>query len=77
MKIEVLGTACKKCIELENIVKQAIAQSGKFVEFEKVDDIATIMKYSILSTPGLVIDGEVYSSGRVPSLEEVLALIKG
>jgi len=73
MKIEVLGTGCPKCIALEATVKQAIAKSGKFVELEKVDDIMEIMKYQVLSTPGLVIDGKVVSTGKALSVDEVLS----
>lgn len=75
MKIEVLGTGCSKCITLENVVKQAIAKSGKFVQLEKVDDIMKIMEYQVVSTPGLVIDGKVVSTGKVLSVDEVLAFI--
>jgi len=75
MKIEVLGTGCKKCSELEVVVKTAIAQSGKFVQLEKVDDLMKIMEYQVLSTPGLVIDGKVVSTGKVLSVDEVVALI--
>ncbi|MEA3456724.1 MAG: thioredoxin family protein [Campylobacterota bacterium] len=77
MKIEVLGTGCSKCITLENTVKQAIAKSGKFIQLEKVDDIMKIMEYQVVSTPGLVIDGEVVSTGKLLSIDEVLALING
>ena len=76
MKIEVLGTGCSKCIALENAVKQAIAKSGKFVQLEKVDDIMKIMEYQVVSTPGLVIDGEVVSTGKVLSVDEILKLIQ-
>ncbi len=77
MKIEVLGTGCSKCIALENAVKQAIAKSGKFIQLEKVDDIMKIMEYQVVSTPGLVIDGKVVSTGKLLSVDEVLALING
>lgn len=77
MKIEVLGTGCTKCITLEKVVKEAIAKSGKFVQFEKVDDIMKIMEYEVISTPGLVIDGKVVSTGKVLSIDEVLAFING
>lgn len=73
MRIEVLGTGCSKCITLENVVKQAIAKSGKFVQFEKVDDLMKIMEYHVVSTPGLVIDGKVVSTGKILSVDEVLA----
>ena len=75
MKIEVLGTGCAKCKALEEVVKQAIAKSGKFVQLEKVDDIMEIMKYQVVSTPGLVIDSKVVSTGKLLSVEEVLAFI--
>ncbi len=75
MKIEVLGTGCPKCIALEAIVKQAIASSGKFVQLEKVDDIMKIMEYQVVSTPGLVIDGKVVSTGKALSLNEVMAFM--
>jgi small redox-active disulfide protein 2 len=75
MKIEVLGTGCAKCATLENVVKQAIAKSGKFVQLEKVDDIMKIMEYQVVSTPALVIDGKVVSTGKVLSVDEVLALM--
>ena len=75
MKIEVLGTGCRKCNELEEKVKQAIAKSGKFIQFEKVSDLMKIMGYGVTGTPGLVIDGEVVSTGRVPSVDEILEYI--
>lgn len=77
MKIEVLGTGCAKCNELEEKVKEAVAKSGKFVQIEKVSDLQKIMAYGVMSTPGLVIDGEVKSTGRVPSVDEILALVNG
>lgn len=75
MKIEILGTGCAKCNELEMKVKQAVAQSGKFVQIEKVSDIQKIMGYGVMSTPGLVIDGKVLSTGKVLSVDEILKLI--
>ncbi|MCW8895214.1 MAG: thioredoxin family protein [Sulfurimonas sp.] len=75
MKIEVLGTGCAKCITLEKVVKEAVAKSGKFAQIEKVDDVMKIMEYQVVSTPGLVIDGRVVSTGKVLSVDEVVALI--
>jgi len=75
MKIEVLGTGCSKCIALEASVKEAIAKSGKFVELKKVEDIMEIMAYQVVSTPALVIDGVVVSTGKLLSAEEVLKYI--
>ena len=69
MKIEILGTGCTKCNELEAKVKQAVAQSGKFAQIEKVADLNKIMGYGVMSTPGLVIDDELVCTGRIPSPE--------
>ena len=77
MKIEVLGTGCAKCNELEAKVKEAVAKSGKFVQIEKVSDLQKIMAYGVMSTPGLVIDGEVKSTGRVPGVDEIVGMING
>ena len=76
MKIEILGTGCAKCAALEKAVKEAVARSGKFVQVEKVEDITKIMEYQVMSTPGLVIDGKVVSTGKVLSVDEVLKLMQ-
>lgn len=76
MKIEILGTGCAKCKALEEAAKQAVAQSGKFVQVEKVSDLQKIMAYGVMSTPGLVIDGKVLSTGKLLSANEILELIK-
>ncbi len=77
MKIEILGTGCAKCKTLFELTKEAVAKSGKFVQIEKVEDIAKIMDYGVMSTPALVIDGEVKVSGKVPNIDEILKLMGG
>lgn len=76
MKIEVLGTGCSKCKILEEATKQAVAQSGIFAQIEKVEDIMKIMEYGVMSTPALVIDGKVISTGKVLSINEIVEMIK-
>ncbi len=76
MKVEILGTGCSKCKTLEEAVKKAIAQVGGFHTVEKVEDIQKIMDYGVMSTPGLVIDGVVKSTGKVLSVDEIVKLIK-
>ena len=76
MKIEILGTGCTKCKALEFVAKEAIAKIGGFHQVEKVEDIMKIMKYNVVSTPALVIDGKVKSTGKLLSVQEVIALIK-
>lgn len=75
MKIEILGTGCMKCKTLEEVVKTAVAKSGDFAQIIKVDDPLEIMEFGVTSTPGLAIDGIVVSSGKVLSVDEVIALM--
>lgn len=75
MKLEILGTGCAKCKVLEEVVKQAVAKVGGFHEVKKVEDIMEIMKYNVVSTPALVIDGVVKSTGKILSVDEVIAIM--
>ena len=75
MKIEILGTGCKKCADLEAVAKKAISQIGGFHSVEKVEDIQKIMDYGVMNTPGLVIDGEVKSTGKLLSVDEIIVLM--
>ncbi|BDD11628.1 thioredoxin family protein (plasmid) [Fulvitalea axinellae] len=75
MEIMVLGPGCPKCKKLEEATNQAVAQSETQVNVTKVEDIMKIMEYGIMSTPALVIDGEVVMKGRVPSVNELAELI--
>ncbi|MFK5881811.1 MAG: thioredoxin family protein [Sulfurospirillum sp.] len=77
MKIEILGTGCAKCKALEEVVKQATAKIGGFHSVEKVEDIMKIMEYGVVSTPGLVVDGKVVSTGKLLSVNEVIDILKG
>ncbi len=75
MKIEVLGTGCAKCRTLYENTKKALEESGKSAELVKVEDIPTIVKYGVMSTPALVIDGQVKFSGKVASAEEIRGML--
>ncbi|GAB4406768.1 MAG: thioredoxin family protein [Anaerolineales bacterium] len=76
MEIKVLGTGCPNCLRLERVAREAAQEAGVQAEFVKVTDIAEIMTYPILGTPGLVINGRVKSSGRIPRKEEIIAWLK-
>jgi small redox-active disulfide protein 2 len=76
MKIEILGTGCTKCKTLEENAKQALVKIGGFHELKKVEDIVEIMNYGVMSTPALVVDGKVKSSGKLLSVEEILEYLK-
>ncbi len=75
MKIEVLGTGCAKCKTLYENVKKAVEMSGKEAEVVKVEDIPSIMKYGVMSTPALVVDGVVKFSGKVPGADEIRGML--
>lgn len=76
MKIEILGTGCTKCKALEEAAKQAVAKIGGFHEVVKVEDVVEIMNYGVMSTPALVVDGVVKSSGKLLSVDEIVPLLK-
>jgi small redox-active disulfide protein 2 len=71
MKIEVLGTGCAKCKALYESVKAAVNEKGVAAEVVKVEDMPSIMKYGVMSTPALVIDGIVVFSGKSASAAEI------
>ncbi|WP_072680346.1 thioredoxin family protein [Arcobacter sp. LA11] len=73
MKIEILGTGCKKCEALTANAKKAVANAGVFAQVEKVEDMVKIMEYGVMNTPGLVINGEVKSTGKLLNSEEIKA----
>ncbi len=76
MKLEVLGTGCAKCKTLFDNVLKAVAASGKEAEVVKVEDIPSIMRYGVMSTPALVKDGKLLFSGKVATPEEIAGMIR-
>ena len=75
MIIKILGPGCGNCINLEKVTRQAMADLGLDATVEKVEDYPTIMGYGVMSTPALVVDEKVVSSGRVPTPAEVRDLL--
>jgi small redox-active disulfide protein 2 len=75
MEIIVLGTGCAKCKTLEKLTREAVTETGINASITKEEDIVKIMKYGIMNTPGLVINGKVVMSGRIPSSKEVKEII--
>jgi len=75
MEIKVLGTGCPRCKTLEKTTRDVVAEMGIEANIEKEEDIVKIMEYGILHTPGLVINGKVVMSGRVPSASEIKEVI--
>ncbi len=71
MKVQVLGTGCAKCVKLYGEAEKAIAEAGVEVELEKVETIDEIASFGVAMTPGLVIDGEVKSVGKIPKAKKI------
>ncbi|HWR67336.1 MAG TPA: thioredoxin family protein [Bellilinea sp.] len=76
LNIKILGSGCANCKRVEAIARKAVETLGLDAEVEKVTDFSEIMKWPILSTPGLVINDKVVSSGRIPSEDEVTGWLK-
>jgi small redox-active disulfide protein 2 len=74
MKLQILGTGCPRCKQLLANVQQAVAGTDG-VEIEKIDDLKEIMKFRVLATPALAVDGVVKAAGRVLSPDEIKKLL--
>jgi len=77
MKIEVLGSGCKNCNALETATSEALQQLGMDVPIDKVTDYGEILAYGVMSTPALVIDGQVKTVGRVPTVRDLAEILVG
>ena len=71
MDIKVLGSGCKKCITLYNLLVEVISELGITAKVEKVEDVAKIVQYGVMIPPGLVINGKVKISGKVLSKADI------
>ncbi|MDD8061343.1 MULTISPECIES: thioredoxin family protein [Shewanella] len=76
MDIKILGTGCTKCQKLADAATEAAKAHNLDFQITKVTDIAQIMDYGVMSTPALVVDDQVVMSGRLASVEEIVALLK-
>ena len=73
--IKVLGSGCENCQKVNEVAHQAVAHFGVEAQFEKITNHEDIMKYPILSTPGLVINEKLVCAGRIPTVAEVTTWI--
>ena len=74
--IEILGTGCTKCVALEKVVNEVTKELEGDFEVKKVSDIEEIMAYNVVSTPGLVVNGKVVSTGKLLSVDEVKNILQ-
>jgi len=74
-KVQILGTGCPKCKKLAENAEGAAKELGLDYQLEKVTDIAKIMAFGVMITPALVVDGRVKVAGKVPSVEEIKAML--
>lgn len=74
-EIKILGTGCPKCKHLEQSVLNVLKETNMEATITKVEDIVDIMGFGVMRTPGLVIDGKVVLSGRLPSTNELKELL--
>ena len=75
MEIKILGTVCPKCKTLEKLTREVVGQNGIDATITKVEDIVEIMKYGVMTTPALVVNGKVEIKGRVPSSDEIKQIL--
>lgn len=76
MKIQILGPGCAKCTKLMDTATSAAKELGIACEFEKISDVNQIMAFGVMMTPALVVNGEVKSVGKVPSLEDMKKILQ-
>ena len=75
MEIKILGTGCPKCKTTTAVVQEVVKDNNIDATINKVEDIMEIMKYNVMSTPAVVINGQVVIKGRVPSKAELLEIL--
>ena len=75
MEILVLGPGCRKCVTTYDAIKKVIDETGADATVRKIDDIMEIMKFNVMTTPAIVVDGEVMIKGYVPSDTEIRKLL--
>ncbi len=76
MIIQILGTGCPKCKQLAQNAEEAIRELGLDAEVEKITQINDIMKFGVMMTPALAVDGQIKSVGKVPNVDQVKEMLK-
>jgi small redox-active disulfide protein 2 len=74
--VKVLGSGCRNCEVTAKAIAQAAKEAGVEIELEKVTDLAQIMSFGVLSTPGVVIDGKVVHAGGIPGPDQIRGWVR-
>ena len=75
MQIKVLGAGCERCAKLEQMTREAVEQLGLDAEVLYITDIEEVMSHGVMTTPAIVIDGEVRLAGRIPTMEQLISVL--
>ena len=75
-KIQILGTGCPKCKKLTEMTEQAARELGIEYEIVKVTDVSEIMKFGVMMTPGLAVNGEVKVAGKIPNIDDIKNILE-
>ena len=75
--IKVLGTGCSKCKSTEALIRKVADEKGVQIDLEKIEDVQDIMRYSVMSTPAVVVDEKVVHAGGVPSHDDIAQWLEG
>jgi small redox-active disulfide protein 2 len=76
MKIEILGVGCAKCHKLEEMVRDIASEEGIDADISKVEDFKKIITYGVMTTPALVVNGDVKVAGKIPSEDQIKSWLK-
>lgn len=73
--IQILGTGCRKCVALKQNAEAALKEANIEAEIQKIEDINEIVKFGVMSTPALAVDGEVKIVGKVATADEIVKVL--
>jgi small redox-active disulfide protein 2 len=76
IEVKVLGTGCANCNKTQKLIEEVTSENDITIKLEKVEDMAEIMSYGIMSTPGVIVDGKIAHAGGVPDKKTVLSWFK-
>ena len=74
--LQILGTGCPKCNKLAQVTEQAAKELDIDYKIEKITDINEMLKFGMMATPALVVDGQVKTAGKVPSVKDIVEMIR-